>query len=120
MSNPPILVRTQGGKDLVVVAPKDGHVYGIDRATGERLYRVPATQIENVEAPFVVGEPVRFCPGSVGGAEWNSPAYDPATNLILVGEVDWCYAVTLEDTHEARDGADGGALVGHGGAESVQ
>ena len=100
MSNPPILVRTQGGKDLVVVAPKDGHVYGIDRATGERLYRVPATQIANVEAPFVVGEPVRFCPGSVGGAEWNSPAYDPATNLILVGEVDWCFAVTLEDTQK--------------------
>ena len=75
---------------------------------------------QNVEAPFVVGEPVRFCPGSVGGAEWNSPAYDPATNLILVGEVDWCYAVTLEDTHEARDGADGASLVGHGGAESVQ
>ncbi len=90
--------RTQGGKDLVVVTPKDGHVYGIDRATGEHLYRVPATTIENVEAPFVVGKPVRFCPGSVGGAEWNSPAYDPATNLILVGEVDWCYAVTLEDT----------------------
>ena len=99
-SNPPILVRTQGGKDLVVVAPKDGHVYGIDRATGERLYRVPATQIENVEAPFTVGKPVRFCPGSVGGAEWNSPAYDPATNLILVGEVDWCFAVTLEDTQK--------------------
>ena len=100
VSNPPILVRTQGGKDLVVVAPKDGHVYGIDRATGKRLYKVPATQIANVEAPFVVGKPVRFCPGSVGGAEWNSPAYDPATNLILVGEVDWCYAVTLEDTHK--------------------
>ncbi len=100
VSNTPILVKTKGGKDLVVVAPKDGHVYGIDRASGERLYRVPATRIENVDAPFVVGKPVRFCPGSVGGAEWNSPAYDPATNLVLVGEVDWCYAVTLQDTHE--------------------
>ena len=41
VSNPPILVKTQGGKELVVVAPKDGHVYGIDRITGEQLYRVP-------------------------------------------------------------------------------
>lgn len=100
VSNPPIFANTRGGKDLLVVAPKDGHVYGIDRATGERLYKVPATQVVNVEAPFVVGESVRFCPGSVGGAEWNSPAYVPATNLILVGEVDWCFAVTMQDTQE--------------------
>ncbi|HWS66790.1 MAG TPA: PQQ-binding-like beta-propeller repeat protein [Steroidobacteraceae bacterium] len=28
-----------------------------------------------------------------GGAEWNSPAYDPALNLIFTGEVDWCVTV---------------------------
>ena len=25
----------------------------------------------------------------MGGAEWNGPAYDPRTNLILIGEFDW-------------------------------
>ena len=38
----------------------------------------------------------------MGGAEWNSPAYDPQTNLILVGEVDWCDTVTPKDVNELR------------------
>ena len=41
-------------------------------------------------------------PGSVGGAEWNGPAYDPDTNLILVGEVDWCTTVTLQTPEQDR------------------
>ena len=67
-----------------------------------------------------MGEPVRFCPGSVGGAEWNSPAYDPATNLILVGEVDWCFAVTLEDTHKLETAPMGQPWSGMAALESVQ
>jgi len=39
---------------------------------------------------------VHFCPGSVGGAEWNGPGYDPKTNLIYIGEVEWCTTVTLQ------------------------
>jgi alcohol dehydrogenase (cytochrome c) len=66
------------------------------------LYRVPATRIENIEAPFVVGKAVHFCPGTVGGAEWNGPAYDPQTNLILIGEVDWCATVTLATDAQIR------------------
>ena len=38
----------------------------------------------------------------MGGAEWNSPAYDPQTNLILVGEVDWCDTVTPRTVDELR------------------
>ena len=52
--------------------------------------------------PFALGEDVHFCPGAVGGAEWNSPAYDPQTNLILVGEVDWCDTVTPKNVDELR------------------
>ena len=51
---------------------------------------------------FRTARPVHFCPGSVGGAEWNSPAYDPPTNLVLVGEVDWCDTVTPKDHDELR------------------
>ena len=40
-----------------------------------------------MDAPFSVDAAVRFCPGAVGGAEWNGPAYDPQTNLILIGEI---------------------------------
>jgi len=98
VSNPPILIRTWGGRNMMIVTPKDGHLCGFDRSTHERLYKVPVTRIDNAEAPFEVGKPVRFCPGSVGGAEWNGPAYVPNNNLILIGEVDWCFSVTMQDT----------------------
>jgi alcohol dehydrogenase (cytochrome c) len=100
VSNPPILIESRAGRDMMIVTPKDGHVYGFDRATDERLYKVPATRILNAEAPFEPGKAVRFCPGSVGGAEWNSAAFIPETNLILTGQVDWCYAVTMESDEE--------------------
>jgi alcohol dehydrogenase (cytochrome c) len=48
------------------------------------------TRIENITETFKQGEPVHFCPGSCGGAEWNGPSYVPQTNLILIGEVDYC------------------------------
>jgi glucose dehydrogenase len=90
VSNPPILIRSMGGKELMLVAPKDGHLYGFDLTDNRRLYRLPVTQVENVAETFQTDVAVRFCPGAAGGAEWNSPAYDPKTNLVLIGEVDWC------------------------------
>ncbi|HEU0061851.1 MAG TPA: PQQ-binding-like beta-propeller repeat protein [Hyphomicrobiaceae bacterium] len=102
VSNPPVLIRSMGGKELMLVAPKDGHLYGFDLANNRRLYRVPVTQVENVEQAFTPGRAVRFCPGAVGGAEWNSPAYDPKSNLVLIGEVDWCDTVTPKDLNQLR------------------
>src|SRR5579864_3157622 len=96
VSTAPALIQTRGGRKLLSVAPKDGHLYGFDLATSTMLYRTPTTRIENTEAPFAVDKAVHFCPGTVGGAEWNGPAYDPQTNLILIGEVDWCATVTLQ------------------------
>jgi len=96
VSTAPALIQTRGGRKLLSVAPKDGHLYGFDLATNTMLYRTPTTRIENTEAPFAVDKAVHFCPGTVGGAEWNGPAYDPQTNLILIGEVDWCATVTLQ------------------------
>jgi alcohol dehydrogenase (cytochrome c) len=95
VSSAPVLIQTAGGKQLMSVAPKDGHLYGFDRATNNLLYRVPVTRIENVEARFSTERSTHFCPGATGGAEWNGPAYDPQTNLVLIGQVDWCYSVTL-------------------------
>ena len=66
-----------GGKRLMTVSPKDGHLYGFDLADNKLLYRTPVTRIENAEEPFVVDKDVHFCPGAGGGGEWNSPAYDP-------------------------------------------
>lgn len=95
VSSAPAIIKTAGGKTILSVAPKDGHLYGFDLATNALLYREPVTRMENADAPFSPGKPVHFCPGSTGGAEWNGPAYDPENNLIMIGEVDWCTTVTL-------------------------
>src|SRR5215831_2876435 len=100
VSNPPALIKTMGGKRLMAVSPKDGHLYGFDLADSKLLYRTPVTRIENAEEPFAVDKDVHFCPGSGGGEEWNSPAYDPLTNLIFTGDVDWCVTVRLQTREE--------------------
>ncbi len=97
VSNPPILLQTMGGKQLMSVSPKDGHLRGYDLATNNLLYRVPVTTIENDGKDFAVGQNVHFCPGPVGGNEWNTPGFDPTTNLIITGTVDWCDTVRIAD-----------------------
>jgi len=84
----------------MAVSPKDGHLYGFDLADNKRLYRTPVTRIENVEEPFSTEKDVHFCPGAGAGGEWNSPAYDPVTNLIFTGQVDWCTTVKLQTRDE--------------------
>ena len=96
VSNTPALIQTKGGKRLLAVTPKDGHLYGLDLDSNSLLYRMPVTRIENADVIFSTDKAVHYCPGSVGGAEWNGPAYDPQSNLILIGEVDWCGTVTLQ------------------------
>ena len=112
VSNTPALIHTKGGKRLLSVAPKDGYLYGIDLATNAMLYRTPVTRFENADVPFEVGKAVHFCPGSVGGAEWNGVAYDPQTNLLLIGEVDWCTTVTLQSKQQLQETAAGKPWAG--------
>ncbi|QIG47218.1 PQQ-binding-like beta-propeller repeat protein [Nordella sp. HKS 07] len=102
VSNAPILIRTRGGKHLMVATPKDGYLYAFDLADNSALYKVPVTRIEEVAEAFSHGQAVHFCPGAVGGAEWNSPSYVPQTNLVLVGEVEWCDTVRAKNLDELR------------------
>src|SRR5262249_35200128 len=76
----PAIVKTAAGKRVMLVAPKDGHLYGFDLDTKEMLYRLPVTAIENADVLFSPEKSVHFCPGSIGGAEWNGPAYNPQKN----------------------------------------
>ncbi len=96
VSNTPTLVRTRGGQHLMAVAPKDGYLYGFNIDSGGLIYRTPVNRIENADVPFSTDTPVHFCPGGRGGAEWNGPAYDPQSNLIFVGSVEWCTTVTIQ------------------------
>ena len=113
VASPPALIHTLGGKTLLSAAPKDGHLYGIDLADNTLLYRTPVTKIENVEAPFAPDKAVRFCPGASGGSEWNGPAYDPDTNLIITGEVDWCTTVKRQTDEQLQDAPTGGIWFGN-------
>ncbi len=94
VSAAPTLVHTRSGRALLAAAPKDGNLYGFDLGSGARLYQTAVTTRENVDIPLST-KPVRFCPGSQGGSEWNGPAYSPQTNLIYTGSVDWCTTVSL-------------------------
>jgi alcohol dehydrogenase (cytochrome c) len=96
VSNTPALLRTRGGTLLMAVAPKNGYLYGFNLDSSALMYRTAVTRIENADAPLSADKAVHFCPGTRGGAEWNSPAYDPQTNLIFIGEVDWCSSIRIQ------------------------
>jgi alcohol dehydrogenase (cytochrome c) len=102
VSNTPTLIETRTGRRLLSVAPKDGQLYGFDLDSNSLFYRMPVTRIENADAIFSTDKAIHFCPGSGGGGEWNGPAYDPRSNLILTGEVDWCTTVTLQSDAKIR------------------
>ncbi len=97
----PALLTTGNGQRILAATPKDGYLYGYDLASGERLYRMPITTIENATAPLT-REGTRFCPGTQGGVEWNGPAYNPDTNLIYTGAVDWCTTVRVADPEKVK------------------
>jgi glucose dehydrogenase len=93
---PPAVVRTRAGKNIVAVAGKNGYLYGIDRTSHDPLYKVAVTTVRNDNAaPTHAG--VMVCPGWVGGAEWNGPAYDRLHNQLIVGTDDWCGTYTLSE-----------------------
>ena len=88
--------------------------------TAKLLYRNPMTKVDNAEAEFKPGKPVHYCPGSIGGAEWNGPAYDPQNNLVMVGEVQWCSTATVQTKQEMRSDADGTAWSGEASLNPLQ
>jgi alcohol dehydrogenase (cytochrome c) len=108
MTSPPVLIRTNGGRQLAAAAGKDGILYAMDRAgvapggTSSQaplkiIYATPVTTRTNVKEPFNSKTETHFCPGTQGGTEWNGPAFHPPLNLLLVNAVDWCASVKIAD-----------------------
>jgi alcohol dehydrogenase (cytochrome c) len=98
----PLLVTTREHRHIVAEAGKDGHLYGVDRASGQILYSTPVTTLLNGAAPFTAAG-TRFCPGVQGGVEWNGPAYAPSTNMLYVGSVDWCSTVRIDPPEKLKN-----------------
>lgn len=112
VSNAPTINITRGGRQVLSFAPKNGYLYSYDMTTSQLLYRSPVTRIENADVPLSTDKAVRFCPGSAGGGEWNGAAYDPSTNLILTGEVEWCTTAKAQTAAKLKIVQDGGLWLG--------
>lgn len=99
----PLFETTVGGKmrNLVSTVGKDGVLRVLDRDTHERLYETPVTTRVNVDVPLTK-EGVRVCPGVTSGVLWNGPAYNPLTNTLYVGAVDWCTTFSLIDDDDVE------------------
>ena len=87
----PALYVLKDGRSVFAAGSKDGHVYVVDRATHQLVFKTQITTISNpTNAAMPTREGMRLCPGYVGGVEWNGPAVDVANRTLFVGAVDWC------------------------------
>lgn len=86
-ASPPVLVDLVEGGDTVPAvahAGKTGWVYVLDRRTGTLLRRSePFVPQEHIFA-LPTREGILVAPGSLGGSNWPSPAYSPATRALYV------------------------------------
>ena len=90
----PALVTTRAGHRTVLAGAKDGFLHAFPDAAGTARFAVSVTTRLNATAPLTTSG-TYFCPGALGGVQWNGPAYSPRTNLAYVGSVDWCTTVRL-------------------------
>jgi PQQ-dependent dehydrogenase (methanol/ethanol family) len=88
------LVEGPRGTPYVAASGKHGLLYLLDRSTGKKVWEAPVTTRLNTDKPIDVFG-VRYCPGTVGGVEWNGPAWSPPDSLLLVNSVDWCVTSIL-------------------------
>jgi len=87
----PVFKTTISGstRDVIASTGKDGLLRLLDRDSKDTIYSVPFTNRVNAEAP-VTRTPLRVCPGTLGGQEWNGSAYYAKQNLLIVPATDWC------------------------------
>lgn len=103
----PLLELAIGGRmrRVVVEAGKDGIVRLFDRDTHERLHETAIGTRLNATMPITAGG-TRYCPGDLGGIEWNGPAWYPATHTLYVPTVDWCTTTRSTDESAASGKVD--------------
>jgi alcohol dehydrogenase (cytochrome c) len=107
----PVFTTDHAGQKHTVIATtgKDGLLRLIDRDTHKVVYSVSFTTRKNAEGPLGPN-PVRICPGTLGGHEWNGSAYSPQSNTLFVPATDWCHEIhvgsTAPDPEETRKKGD--------------
>lgn len=102
------MLYTVGGQRYMAVATKGGWLFTYNH-DGSRLlskHEISSHLNETVEPGDI---PVRICPGTLGGAEWNGPAFDSRNDQVLVNSVDWCG--TFKRQQPDRPNTFGGTVV---------
>jgi alcohol dehydrogenase (cytochrome c) len=95
-------------RTVIASTGKDGMLRVTDRDTHKVLYSVPFTTRLNAEAP-ISATPIRVCPGTLGGDEWNSGGYNPKLNLLVVPTDDkWCSMVQKDAVPPSIEKANSG------------
>jgi alcohol dehydrogenase (cytochrome c) len=84
-------------RSVIVSTGKDGMLRLLDRDSKNIVYSVPFTTRVNVDTP-VTTTPLRVCPGTLGGEEWNGSAYFAKQNLLVVPATDWCAEFNKDTT----------------------
>ena len=80
---------TADGSHLVAGAGKDGYLHVVNRATGQLRFKAPiVSRYENGTTSIPTTSYLRFCP--VAAAQWNGPAFSPASGLLYMNGIDWC------------------------------
>jgi PQQ-dependent dehydrogenase (methanol/ethanol family) len=85
------------GKGYMAVANKGGWLYLYDRATHKLIARTEVSTHKDEDKPLTLAG-VHHCPGIMGGAEWNGPAFSPKEKLVYVNTVDWCGTTKLAES----------------------
>ena len=86
-------------RKLVVQVSRNGHVYGLDRMTGEFLYAAEYTRVNWAERDES-GKPVlkeelyepagtMVFPGIFGGKNWPPASYSPDTHMLYIPTTEW-------------------------------
>jgi alcohol dehydrogenase (cytochrome c) len=112
---PPALFTAADGKPMLAFAGKSGILFTMNYATHKIVAKTPVTTISNADAPFTQ-EGTHFCPGTLGGVEWNGPAYSSTSKLVYVNAVDWCSVVKLGEVRYLR----GKQFLGSGNGMGVK
>jgi alcohol dehydrogenase (cytochrome c) len=93
----PVLYDDPQRRAYMAVATKGAWLYVYDRSSHALLARAEISSHLNIDQP-ITPKSVRVCPGNVGGAEWNGPAYSPKDGLLFVNSVEWCGEEKLSET----------------------
>jgi PQQ-dependent dehydrogenase (methanol/ethanol family) len=80
---------TADGSHLVAGAGKDGYMHVVNRATGQLRFMAPiVSRYENGSLAIPTTSTLRFCP--ISAAQWNGPAFSPASGFLYMNGIDWC------------------------------